>query len=145
MNLIYFNFVEKLLNQPHPIPAILLEALKEYESLKRQEIVASFKRGKSSQLKPQEPLYLPFDRILFHNSKFQKELIEKKYPINQLAIEQDFISETKELLLELESLLFFSNNELDNSQNDDPNQNKVLIYFYIPKSKRKKNMIILWN
>ena len=35
--------------------------------------------------------------------------------------------------------------ELDNSQNDDPNQNKVLIYFYIPKSKRKKNMIILWN
>ena len=114
--------LEQLISHPHPIPSVLLEVLKEYEYTIRQEVISSFSCG-NSQRTIEEPLYLPFQKLLLHNEKIQSQIREKRISLTEISTNEDFLKNSEELLLSLESLFFFTK--------IPDEKNEVLIYLFL--------------
>jgi len=85
----YLTNLEHLINHPHPAPAILLEALKEYEFTIRQEAVDSFRNGNSQRI-IEEPVSLPFHKLMHYNDKIQEEINKKRVSLEDVIADEEF-------------------------------------------------------
>jgi len=81
--------------------------LKEYEYTIRQEIVTSFSSG-NTQIQIEESVYLPFNKLLHYNEKILDQIKNGNTSLSNISTDEDFLKHSKDLLLNLESLFFFT-------------------------------------